>query len=172
MYTDEVRRLVMKSGSGVPTVPVSADHRNGDWLDNDIYDGEIYRDIDTGILYSREGSLIYELSRSPIVKRLLVTVTQTATSAPVLTILTNTFPITPATVYDGVGSYRITSMTGQFPVNKTVVLCTSYAYGTGSAKGLSVYRDDDDNIAINSYLSEASANDVLFEDTILIEVYP
>ena len=40
MCQDLNARIVIKQGSGVPTIPVSADHRNGDWLTTDIYEGE------------------------------------------------------------------------------------------------------------------------------------
>lgn len=55
---DEFRRMIIKIGEGVPTIPVSADHRNGDWLDTDIYEGEWYMDSLTGKLYTRYGNSI------------------------------------------------------------------------------------------------------------------
>jgi len=56
MCKDENVRIVIKQGSGVPTVPVSADHRNGDWIATDIYEGEQYQDTDTGIVYTRSST--------------------------------------------------------------------------------------------------------------------
>lgn len=53
MCDDEFRRIQNKQGSGIPTIPVSADHRNGDWLVTDIYIGELYMDTDTGRMYTR-----------------------------------------------------------------------------------------------------------------------
>mgnify|MGYP000500095389 CR=1 FL=1 len=53
MCEDKNVRIVIKQGSGVPTIPVSADHRNGDWLTTDIYEGEQYQDTDSGVIYSR-----------------------------------------------------------------------------------------------------------------------
>jgi hypothetical protein len=38
--------MVTKQGSGVATIPPSADHRNGDWISTDIYQGEMYLDTD------------------------------------------------------------------------------------------------------------------------------
>lgn len=58
MCGDKSARMIIKTGSGVPTIPVSADHRNGDWIATDIYEGESYMDTDTGIVYTRNGSSI------------------------------------------------------------------------------------------------------------------
>lgn len=56
--SDTFKRMIQKVGTGVPTIPVSTDHRNGDWLDTDIYEGELYLDEATSILYTRVGSTI------------------------------------------------------------------------------------------------------------------
>jgi hypothetical protein len=50
---DENARLVIKQASGVPTIPVSLDPRNGDWLETDIFEGEFYQDLDSGKMYNR-----------------------------------------------------------------------------------------------------------------------
>lgn len=57
---NEYARLVTKMASGVPTIPVSASHNNGDWLETDIYEGELYIDSDTGKLYTRTASGIID----------------------------------------------------------------------------------------------------------------
>lgn len=61
MCEDKKSRIVIKQGSGVPTIPASTDHRNGDWIDTDIYEGEQYLDNDTGIVYTRNGSTIQKI---------------------------------------------------------------------------------------------------------------
>lgn len=58
MCQDQSARMIIKRGSGVPTIPVSADHRNGDWIATDIYEGEFYQDTATGIVYTRNGATI------------------------------------------------------------------------------------------------------------------
>lgn len=58
MCQDKFERRQIKMGSGVPTIPVSTDHRNGDWIATDIYDGELYMDTDTGLTYTRNGASI------------------------------------------------------------------------------------------------------------------
>lgn len=57
---DEFKRMIQKFGSGIPTIPPSTDHRNGDWLDTDLYEGEIYMNTDSGVAYTRNGSDIIE----------------------------------------------------------------------------------------------------------------
>jgi hypothetical protein len=49
-------RMIMKRGNGAPTVPVSNDNNDGTWIATDIYEGEHYMDLDTGIVYTRSGS--------------------------------------------------------------------------------------------------------------------
>lgn len=58
MCYDKFERRVIKMGAGVPTIPVSTDHRNGDWIATDIYEGELYMDTNTGQTYTRSGSTI------------------------------------------------------------------------------------------------------------------
>jgi hypothetical protein len=58
MCQDKFERRQIKMGSGVPTIPASTDHRNGDWIATDIYDGEFYMDTDTGLTYTRNGASI------------------------------------------------------------------------------------------------------------------
>lgn len=58
MCYNEYKRQVIKRGTGVPTIPTSTDHNNGDWLDTDIYEGELYMDLNTGQTYTRSGSTI------------------------------------------------------------------------------------------------------------------
>jgi hypothetical protein len=58
MSCDKNARMIIKQGSGVPTIPLSADHRDGTWIMTDIYEGEQYLDTDTGLVYTRNGSSI------------------------------------------------------------------------------------------------------------------
>ena len=41
--SDITKRIIIKKGAGVPTVPSSSDHRDGTWLATDIYIGEFYQ---------------------------------------------------------------------------------------------------------------------------------
>lgn len=65
MANTEYKRLVQKSGSGVPTIPPSASHDIGDWIETDIYEGEFYLDTDTGTLYSNVGGVIVTMTPAP-----------------------------------------------------------------------------------------------------------
>ena len=59
--SDETRRIIIKKGAGVPTIPTSNDHRDGSWLATDIYEGELYLDTVTGLNYTRYDSTIVDL---------------------------------------------------------------------------------------------------------------
>jgi hypothetical protein len=59
-------RISVKSAEGLPTIPPSASHDNGDWSPTDIYEYEPYIDSTTGSLYTRIGSAITLLSSSDI----------------------------------------------------------------------------------------------------------
>jgi hypothetical protein len=108
MCKDENVRIVIKQGSGVPTVPVSADHRNGDWIATDIYEGEQYQDTDTGVVYTRSSAGIEAVGGGggaiqPKVWK--AQIDQTGTSAPTLVELVNTLGVTPSrTTYSSVGN--------------------------------------------------------------------
>ena len=58
---DETRRIIMKVGTGIATVPTSSDHRNGDWIATDIYDGEFYLNIANGKIYTSNAGVIQEV---------------------------------------------------------------------------------------------------------------
>jgi len=55
---DETKRIITKVGTGIATVPPSADHRNGDWLETSIYDAELYMNVTDGKLYTANGGVI------------------------------------------------------------------------------------------------------------------
>lgn len=61
----EYARIITKSSEGAPTIPPSASHDNGDWSPNDIYENELYMDILTGFLYTRQADTIIRLSVDP-----------------------------------------------------------------------------------------------------------
>ena len=134
MCEDVNARIIIKQGSGVPTIPVSTDHRNGDWIATDIYEGEFYLNTDTGITYTRNNGII-SLSdgrKSQIVWKALIT--QTGTSAPVLTIIENSLGVTITPNYIGVGGYTLTGfatlITGNYEINANYVI--NGTGGTGS----------------------------------------
>jgi hypothetical protein len=102
-----VRRAI-KQGSGIPTIPVSTSHQNGDWIPTDIYAGEMYQDTDTGIVYTRNGNDIETVGGGQGQPKIWkAQIEQTGTSAPVLTVLVNTLGVTVTSNYIGVGEYEI-----------------------------------------------------------------
>ena len=113
MCNDKVERRAIKRGSGVPTIPVSTDHRNGDWIATDIYEGEMYQDDDTGIVYTRNGTGIVKSGSTPnedvIIK---FRIYQTGTAAPTVIEYFNPYTYTLTTVRDAAGIYRVQGMTG------------------------------------------------------------
>lgn len=165
MCEDKKARIIIKQGNGVPTIPASSDHRNGDWIATDIYEGEQYLDLDTGVTYTRNGSGIITVgngySVQPRVYKALIS--QSSTSAPVLTELVNTFGITPATVYGGVGTYTITGFTGL--VTGLIELNLTVANnGSGTKVGGIGGVTSTNIIVLNTYSSGALSNDILSND--------
>jgi len=61
---DITNRLITKVGTGIATVPPSADHRNGDWVETDIYDGELYMNLTDGKLYTSNSGVVQEIGAS------------------------------------------------------------------------------------------------------------
>ena len=116
---DSFSRIVIKQGAGVPTVPASADHRNGDWIATDIYEGEFYLNTDNGLAYTRNSTGITLSDGSPTYKRFKAKISQTGTNAPTIyATAINTLGIVPTLTYSGVGEYFIQA-TGLFTVGKT-----------------------------------------------------
>jgi len=112
MSCDQSARILIKQGSGVPTIPASTDHRNGDWIATDIYDGEFYLDTDTGLTYTRNGSIITMSTgrKAQVIWKALIT--QTGTNAPVLTVVENSLGITATPGYTSAGIYTIGGFAG------------------------------------------------------------
>ena len=118
MTCDKKQRYGIKRGNGVPTIPVSSDHRNGDWIATDIYEGEQYQDIDTGVVYTRSGVNTTGLGSVPneiIVLKLRVH--QIGVNAPVIEPYFNPFNYTLTPIRDAAGLYRITGLTGEDMTN-------------------------------------------------------
>jgi hypothetical protein len=58
----EYKRLILKNSTGAPTVPVTASHDDGTWVDTDLYPNELYVDVDTGLLYLNVGGSIVQVT--------------------------------------------------------------------------------------------------------------
>ena len=59
--SDITKRIIIKKGAGIATVPSSSDHRDGTWLATDIYMGEFYMNTVNGKIYTRTASGIEEI---------------------------------------------------------------------------------------------------------------
>ncbi len=66
MADTEYARMISKSSMGLPTVPPSLSHDNGDWSPNDIYEYELYFDDSTGLAYTRVGNVIVPINPPPV----------------------------------------------------------------------------------------------------------
>lgn len=165
MCQDKTARIIIKQGSGVPTIPVSADHRNGDWIATDIYEGEQYMDTDTGIVYTRSSTGIEAVGGGsggvkPRVYKALIS--QASTNAPVLTELVNDFGVTVTPTYGAVGAYTLTGFTGLITgLTEVSITCPDNA-GTTFAKAGGTASTN--IISISTSASGVASNDVLSND--------
>jgi hypothetical protein len=167
MSCDRYARMIIKTGAGVPTIPASADHRNGDWIDTDIYEGEQYMDTDTGLIYTRNASDIIVVGSTAGYKVYRANLTQTGTSAPTETILENTLSGRPTFAYVGPGDYTIT-LTGEWTASKTFILINNYPEG-GIVR---IQRTNSNEISLETFnTSFVSTNSVLQDTSIEIKVY-
>ena len=128
--TNEFRRMIIKVGSGPATIPVSADHRNGDWIATDIYEGELYRDQDSGIFYSRDKQEIYffEFGHKVFLGRIY----QSGTAAPTTVEGSNNYTGGFTLARTSTGIYTITNSSPEFVIAKTFVTITSGVFGNTS----------------------------------------
>ena len=127
---NEFRRMIIKVGSGPATIPVSADHRNGDWIATDIYEGELYRDQDSGIFYSRDKQDIYFFEFGH--KVWLGRIYQTGTAAPTTVEGSNNYTGGFTLARTSAGIYTITNSSPEFIVAKTFVTVSLGSFGNTS----------------------------------------
>ena len=163
MCEDINARLIIKQGAGIPTIPVSTDHRNGDWLDTDIYEGEFYQDTDTGLTYTRSSAGIITSSGLPTSKVWKAIILQSGTSAPVLTVLENTLGVTVVSSYSVVGGYGLSGFAGLLTGNISISMDFQLSYLEHSRCLVST----SSLLSLSTYLSGVLANDVLAISTII-----
>ena len=163
MCEDLNARIIIKQGSGVPTIPVSADHRNGDWINTDIYEGEFYQDTATGLTYTRSTAGIIASSGLPTSGVWKARITQTGTNAPVLTVFVNTLGVTVTPNYAGVGTYTLTGFATLLTGNVEIEQQFHLAYLNDAIALLST----SSVIALSTYTSGVLANGVLISSTII-----
>lgn len=164
---DEKKRMVIKQGSGVPTIPTSADHRNGDWISTDIYQGEMYLDTDTGIVYTRDANGITMNGSTPC-KTYKAIISQASTSAPSTVLLIQNNIGTITLTRESVGFYKING-TGLFTEGKTFFYQPSPSALTHQI--IIKKTDNNDDVRLYTYISGSLSDDVLIKTNIHIEVY-
>jgi hypothetical protein len=164
--SDETRRIIIKKGIGIATIPSSSDHRDGSWLSTDIYEGEFYLDTATGIIYTRVGSTI-NVSSQPKVSVYKGLINQTSTSAPVFTSLVNTLGSIVWTRSSS-GTY-LGTLTGAFTSSKTVLLIgTAQQNATDEIR---IHRNNANQIHLFTYSSGTLTDGILIDTALSIEIY-
>ena len=169
MSCDKFSRMIIKQANGKATIPVSSDHRNGDWIATDIYEGEWYLDSLTGQTYIRNGNDIFSIGDPTSLQQKLL-MTQTGSTAPSVTLLANTFNGAGTIVWTrtGVGTYSGT-LAGVFQANKTLLICES---GANINETIRIHRKTTSVIELKTYDSGALKDGILNETTVIIEIYP
>ena len=165
MCTDKKARMVIKQQAGVPTVPVSADHRNGDWITTDIYEGEFAMDTDTGIVYTRSSAGIVTAAGDALKSVYRVLISQTGVLAPTVVESVNTIGAIVWT-YNSIG-YYIGTLAGAFPQATTF---TFIGTGRNNSDQVLCYRSTDNVIHVKTFTAGAAADVLLSNVTLLIEV--
>lgn len=164
---DTIARLRIKRTNGIPTIPDSADHRNGDWIDTDIYPLEFAMDVNTGRVYTRNfNDEIINPDGSPASKIYKALVSQTGTGAP--TDVIHSDMLSGAWSYISTGHFRYTA-TGVFPVaNKIWYQITSNITQPYSTE---LVRNNDNSVDLYTYNSSGTlSNDILINASLLMEV--
>ena len=59
--SSQTRRILIKKGTSIATIPASNDHTDGTWLSTDLYIGEFYMNTTNGKIYTRTSSAIKEI---------------------------------------------------------------------------------------------------------------
>lgn len=159
---DEFKRMIIKRAAGVPTIPASDDHRNGDWLDTDIYEGEFYQDTDTGLVYTRNGSEITPADGGLMQDVYKAIISQTGTDDPVIEqVLQNTLGLTVSTGYITDGAYSISGLDG----NAARVVETTLS-GLGVDQSFASKPTSANSISLNTYVSGVGTDGVLVYENV------
>jgi hypothetical protein len=164
-----VERAAIKQGSGIPTIPVSTDHRNGDWIATDIYVGEMYLDLDTGMVYTRSGNDIVQPDGSPPTLVWEGTLSQTGVLAPTVDAVNrNSLGGTIVLTYIAAGNYRGT-LTGAFATQDKFQGYTN----VGSSGGHFYVRWETANsfFLVTKDFTGVSVNNILNFSQLRIEIY-
>lgn len=178
MCEDKVFRIIIKKINGVPTIPVSTDHRNGDWLPTDIYEGEQAVDVATGTVYTRNGANILPIAGGGLTvlpKIWSVQIGQTGTNAPVLVELINTLGVTITPSYATAGGYILNG----FDSKLTGLWKLEYTIGDidyTSTKSFNIGAPTSSQLTVATYIGGVQSNGVIpgspsYKSTITVTKY-
>jgi hypothetical protein len=169
----ERARLLIKRGNGKPTIPTSNDHTDGTWLTTDIYVGEQYLDLDTGVIYTRGADDdIRQVNENGLVGVFKALISQDGTNAPVINaIQSDNIGFVSASRAD-TGIYFLTFESNSFPNPNLVNIQITNGLSPVNQGFVGVNRSNEVNIRINTYDSSAALIDSrLSFASISIEVY-
>lgn len=182
---DKVVRRTMKVSTVagvIPTVPETDNHRDGSWIETDIYKGELFFNQADGIMYTRGDSGIIVLTNGAIpgagvTLRYKAKLTQTGTDVPDVVYQAED-EIGGTFTYErsAPGEYFINNP-GKFPISRTCVYFGNEINGAvtnfANISFISEAHVDDSNIYFNTFGDGGTAIDeVLLSTTIIIEVLP
>lgn len=170
MCGDQTFRIIIKQVTGVPTIPVSTDHRNGDWLPTDIYEGEQAMDVNSGIVYTRSANGIEAVGGGAgVVKMWRGLMSQDGTGDPTAIVLENTLGGTITFAYVSPGTFTAT-LASAFTVDKTFLTFNSIIAGSFL---FSCERTDANTLTLKSLTTSFVLTNGLLNNTELqIIVYP
>lgn len=166
MSCDKYARMIIKQGSGIPTVPASPDHRDGTWIITDIYEGEQYQDILTGITYTRNGSdIVLQDGTAKLVYKAILT--QAGAIAPIPIELQNTLDSVTAN-YIIQGQYTLVFNSAVLTSNRTFIQpVANNTFG----QEIKIVRTNTTTITIKAFDATGTLTDGLFPSSQPISVY-
>jgi hypothetical protein len=157
--------MITKCASGLPTIPVSNDHRDGSWIATDIYECEQYVNTDTGVEYTRLNGAIIRIGNIPnedVIAKFRVY--QQGGTAPTIIPYFNPYSYSLTPAYDGAGLYRVTGFTGQLFLDdneKYEMYWSTNALLGGST--FDIYPSTDESVVLRAYDNTGSLSNNIIE---------
>jgi len=166
----ERARLLIKRGNGKPTIPTSNDHTDGTWLTTDIYVGEQYLDLDTGVIYTRDADDdINQVSNGGLIGVYKAIISQNGANPPSeVRVAINTIgDVTYSKVFDGLYDGVFDT---DLDLGDSIIHITDGS--TPIASLVQAYSSDTDTVTIQTRdIKGARSDDKLNLASISIEVY-
>lgn len=152
----------------VPTIPSTDDHTDGSWLPTDIYKGEFFFNEADSKLFVRGDDGIKEMEITETGGgEYIAIVTQSGTGAPSANVLKDTIGGIVWS-YSSTGVYLATATAG------SLFTAGNYAAMVGSFDALAdrglIFRNADNSLRVETYVTAAATNGVLLDTLIHIRV--